>query len=149
MEDINKGARPEIAPYLVLEAVDFKVTDPTAADPNAPVRMLWVNQPFTMHFVIKLSGIWKDLFNSKEEDEKWETKFYADSIGVDVSGEKHWYPEKTYLPDPIAPDTFDLTFSVQQGLPNDGLYELGAYTRLPGKFINAYIEGYHIEVAAP
>ena len=147
MEDINKGARPDVAPYLVLEALDFKVTDPAAPDPNAPARMFFVNQPFTMHLIVKLTGIWKKRFVGA--DELWDTNFYADSIGVDVGGELHWDPAPVALPVPIAPDTYDLTYTVQNGLPLEGLYELGAITRLPSMLVNAYVEGYHIEIAAP
>lgn len=154
MEDINKGARPVVAPYFVIEAVDFKVTDPAAADPNAPVRMLWVNQPFTLHLIIKLTGQWRDHFNGKiDPDDKWMTKYYADSLGVDVGGERHWGPEEKFLPDPIFSDAntdvYDIAFTVQQGLSYDGLYEFGAYTRLPREGINAWVEGYHVEVALP
>jgi hypothetical protein len=148
-EDINLGARPDVLPYVKLEAVEFKVTNPTAADPTAPVRMLFINQRFTMHFIVKLSGIWRGLFNGS--DEAWETHFYADSLGVDVAGELRWDPARAPLPTHIAfdddSDTYDLNYTVLNGLPTEGLYELGAMTRLPGMLVNAFVEGYHIEIA--
>ena len=142
MEDINKGARPDIAPYLVVEAVDFRLTDPMAADPNAPVRMLYTNQPFKMHFTLKVAGY----FTPSLINELWETRFYADSLGVDVEGEVKWSPPNAPLPK-VSGDTFELTYTVSKGLMTPGIYEFGAVTRLPKHAINAYIEGYHAEVA--
>ena len=142
MEDINKGARPDIAPYLQIEAVDFKVTDPAAADPNVPVRMLYTNQPFKMHFTLRVVGY----FVPSLVNEKWETRFYADSLGVDVRGEVKWNPPDAELPRVIG-DTFEISHTVNAGLATPGIYEFGAVTRLPRHAINAYIEGYHLEVA--
>jgi hypothetical protein len=145
MEDINLGARPDVLPYVKLEAVEFKITDPTAADPTAPVSMLFTDQTFTMHFVIKLTGIWKSLFNGA--DEKWETHFYADAIGIDVEGELRWTPVPAPLPTPKPADTYDLTYTLVNGIATEGIYEFGAITRLPAMLVNAYIEGYHVEIA--
>ena len=142
MEDINKGARPEIAPYLEIEAVDFKVTDPAATDPNLPVRMLYANQPFKMHFTLRLTGY----FVPSLVNEKWETRFYADSLGVDVQGEVKWSPLDTQLPR-LNGDIFEITHTVTAGLATPGIYEFGAVTRLPRHAINAFVEGYHLEVA--
>lgn len=142
MEDINKGARPDIAPYLVVEAVDFKVTDPAAADPNMPVRMLYTKQPFQMHFTVRVAGY----FTPSLVNEPWETRFYADSLGVDVQGEVKWSPPNATLPK-FNGDIYEITHTVTAGLATPGIYEFGAVTRLPKHAINAYIEGYHLEVA--
>ena len=156
MEDINLGGRPDVLPYVKLEALGFKVTDPLATDPTAPTRMFFINKPFTMHFTVKLTGLWRDHFNESDPtvaNNLWELHFYADSIGVDVKGELHWDPARAPLPKPISSDansdTYDLTYTVMNGLPKEGLYELGALIRLPSEFMNAYVEGYHIEVAEP
>ena len=144
MEDINKGARPDIAPYLHIEVADFKVTDPTAPDPNAPVRMLYAGKPFKITLTLGVTGYFTPVFTGK--DELWATDFYADSLGVDVAGERKWHPAPAALP-AISGNTYEISYTVQAGLTTPGIYEFGAITRLPKLGVNAYVEGYHVEVA--
>lgn len=144
MEDINMGARPDIAPYLHIEVLNFKVTDPTAPDPNAPVRMLYAGKPFKIVFRLAVTGYFTPVFTGK--DELWATDFYADSLGIDVAGELKWHPAPSALP-LVTGNTFEITHTVPLGLAVPGIYEFGAITRLPKLGVNAYVEGYHVEVA--
>ena len=141
MEDINKGARPDFAPYWHMEVLGFKVTDPTAVDPDAPARMLYVNKPFQIVLTLRIDGYLDNLAGLD-----WATDFYADSLGVDVVGERRWHPAHAALPK-IGDHVYEVVCNVPAGLPAQGLYEFGAVTRLPSKGFNAYVEGYHVEIA--
>ena len=143
MADINLGARPDLGRYLKVTSVDFKVTDPSAADPNAPVDMIGVNTPFIMHFAFQITGTLKNYFNSHD----WSVNFYADAMGVDVPyGEVHWHFDALALT-PVGNDTYELKHTVQSGLSHIAVFEFGAIAWLPTTGLNAYVEGVHVEVA--
>lgn len=139
------GARPDILPWFKLEVVDFKVTDPAAADPNAPVHMLYTHQPFKMTLTLKVTGTWKGLFTGPAN--LWATNFYANALGIDVLGELKWGPAAAALPAPVAADTYEVSYTVGAGIGTQGIYEFGAVTRLPGQAINGHCSEYDVEFA--
>ena len=142
---LSSGARPDILPWFKIESVDFKVTDPAAADPNAPVYMLYTHQPFKMTFTFKVTGQWKGMFTGAGH--KWVANFYADAIGIDVAGELKWSPAPADLPPANPPDTYEVSYTVGAGIITQAIYEFGVIIRCPGTGITAYCEEYGVEIA--
>ncbi|HXD08421.1 MAG TPA: hypothetical protein VN653_00060 [Anaerolineales bacterium] len=140
-------SQPHATPFIDFQIVDLKVVDPAAADPNAPVFILKPSQPFK--FVVKVVGtgsIWTGM--NVAAAATWQTKFYANALGIDVAGEKNFAVAPGALTPDGAPNTYKVELSVPAGLTTEGVYELGALVRLPGNGINGSADEYHIDVAA-
>lgn len=135
-------------PFVDFQIVDFKVVDPSAADPDAAVVNLRLGQPFT--FVVKVMGtgsIWTGM--SMDTAPTWQTRFYANALGIDVLGESNFGPIIGALTPNGAPNIYEVRLNVPGGINTEGVYELGALVRLPANGVNGSADEYHIDVAAP
>jgi len=133
--------------FIDFQIIDVKVVDPTAMDPDAAVFMLKPGQPFT--FVVKVTGtgsLWTGLNIASAAT--WQTKFYANALGIDVQGEKNFSTAPGALTPDTNPNTYRVELPVPGGLTTEGVYELGALVRLPATGINGSADEYHIDVAA-
>jgi hypothetical protein len=124
---------------------EFKVTNPNAADPKAAVRMIHTLEPFRIVVRLQITGGFAQYLT----DDNWTTNFYADSLGVDVLGELNWTVVGPLPRDMSTTDIYEISLLIPNGLATQGIYEFGFVTRLPSSGAHVFVEGYHLEIAAP